>query len=104
MLAEIGLNQVTVGSSVYDPSKLNNYAAVKIEVDEFSVVGSGTNYSLTWPAAFTNYVLQGAVVLQQQNTSWTTITPAPPVTNGQYVYTLPGTSGYHFFQLKAPLP
>jgi uncharacterized repeat protein (TIGR01451 family) len=108
MLAETGLNSVTVSSPVYDPYKLNNYAAVKIEVDPavISVAGSGTSYSLSWPATATNYVLQGAVVLQQ-NTSWTTITPAPPVVNGQYVYTLtilPGTNGYHFFRLKAPQP
>ncbi len=107
--AEIGLNQVTVSSPVYDPYKLNNFAAVKTEVDgaTISAVISGASYSLTWASTLTNYVLQGAFNLPPPGAvgGWNSITsPPPPVVNGQYVFSLPGSDGYHFFRLKAQVP
>jgi Domain of unknown function DUF11 len=102
--AGTNLCNVTVGSSVYDPLKGNNFSSVKMIVEQpmLSISGSGETYLLTWSALATNYTLQGAVALPPQST-WTSI-PAPPVINGLYTFTLPGTSGYHFFRLITQLP
>jgi len=62
---------------------------------------SGT-YELTWSALATSYWLEGAVNLPPQG-AWVRL-PEPPVINGQYTYTLPGTGGYHFFRLSTQLP
>jgi uncharacterized delta-60 repeat protein/uncharacterized repeat protein (TIGR01451 family) len=101
-VAGIGLDSVTVSSPVFDPYKLNNYAAVKIDVGTVMLTlnSVGGTYTLTWPAG-TGFVLQGAVNLPPLGT-WVSITnPPPPVVNGQYVYTLPGNNGYHFFRLMS---
>jgi uncharacterized delta-60 repeat protein/uncharacterized repeat protein (TIGR01451 family) len=103
-VAGIGLCNASVSSSVYDPLKGNNFAAVKIEVDQPSLSISlvSQSYELTWSALATNYTLQGAVNLPPPGT-WVAI-PNPPVVNGQYIYTLPGDNGYHFFRLSTQLP
>ena len=103
-VAGIWLNSASVSSAVFDPFKLNNFAAAKVEVDAVSITinTAGASNWLVWP---TNYVLQGASNLPPQGT-WISITnPAPPVVNGQYNYPLVGTNGSHYFyRLKAPLP
>jgi hypothetical protein len=98
-LAGIGLCSASVSSSVYDPLKGNNFAAVKIEVDQplLSISSVSQSYELTWSALATNFTLQGAVNLPPQGT-WIAI-PNPPVFNGLYTFSLPGTDGYHFFRL-----
>jgi uncharacterized repeat protein (TIGR01451 family)/uncharacterized delta-60 repeat protein len=103
--AEIGLATATVSSLVYDPAKLNNFASVKTEIDSPAInfTSVGQTYTLTWPASANSYILQGAVNLPPLG-QWVTVTPTPPVINGQYTFTLPGTSGYHFFRLVSQLP
>jgi uncharacterized repeat protein (TIGR01451 family)/uncharacterized delta-60 repeat protein len=106
MLAGTGLASATVSSEVYDPTKVNNYAAVKTEVDPavISVSSANQSYTLTWPASATNYVLEGAFDLPPIGT-WVPITnPPPPVISGQYSYSLPGATGYHFFRLATQMP
>ena len=102
--AGIGLCSASVSSSVYDPFKANNYAAVKIEVDQplLSVVGATHSYQLAWDALATNYWLEGATNLPPQGT-WIPIA-ATTVSNGQYIFSLPGTNGCHFFRLRAQVP
>ncbi len=98
------LVEAYVTSSVYDPLKGNNFAGVKIEVNQpsITVVQVGNTYQLTWSAQASNYTLQGAVSLPPvgANSLWNDI-PNPPVVNGEYVFTLPGTNGYHFFRLSS---
>jgi hypothetical protein len=98
--AGTNLASASVSSSVYDPLKGNNFASVKIVVEQpsLSVSGSEPSYQLTWSATATNYVLQGAYALPPQGT-WMAI-PTPPIINGQYTFTLPGTEGYQFFRLS----
>jgi hypothetical protein len=88
----------------YDPLKGNNFASVKIEVEQpfLSISSVAQTYELTWSALATNYTLQGATNLPPQGT-WIA-TPQPPVVNGQYTFSLPGTSGCHFFRLSTQLP
>lgn len=96
------LDSVTVSSPVYDPLKLNNYAAVKTEVEPSSLNISklSSSHSLSWPVASSNLVLYGAFNVTGP---WVAITNTP-VSGGVYTYTLPGTNGFHFFSLglKAP--
>lgn len=103
LAAGTGLDSVSVSSSVYDPYKLNNYAAVKTVVDQpqITLSGSSGSYSLNWPANATNYVLQGTTSLPAVN-GWTDINESSiPISNGDYNYALPGSSGFHFFRLKS---
>jgi uncharacterized repeat protein (TIGR01451 family)/uncharacterized delta-60 repeat protein len=96
------LDSVTVGSSVYDPTKLNNFASVKTEVEPamLTVTPNGTSYALSWQQVAGNIVLEGAVTLSGP---WVPIAN-PAAVNGIYTYVLPGTNGYHFFILKSQLP
>jgi uncharacterized delta-60 repeat protein/uncharacterized repeat protein (TIGR01451 family) len=100
-----GLASATVSSAIYDPTKVNNFASVKTEVEQPALTVSGVNpsYTLTWPATATNYVLEGAFELPPVGT-WVPITPPPPVVSGQYNFTLPGATGYHFFRLATQMP
>jgi uncharacterized repeat protein (TIGR01451 family) len=102
--AGIGLCSASVSSAVYDPLKGNNFAAVKIEVDQplLGISGVSQSYELTWSALATNYTLQGATNLPPQGT-WIDL-PQPPVVNGQYIFTLPGSTGCRFFRLSTQLP
>jgi uncharacterized repeat protein (TIGR01451 family) len=106
LLGGTQLATATVSSDVYDPTKVNNFASVKVEVElpALTVTGSGQSYTLTWPATATNYVLEGAVELPPIGT-WVSITnPPPPIISGQYSFSLPGTTGYHFFRLATQMP
>jgi uncharacterized repeat protein (TIGR01451 family)/uncharacterized delta-60 repeat protein len=97
------LDTATVGGSVYDPAKLNNFASVKTEVEPslLTVGSSGTNhYSLSWPVVSTNIMLYGAVNLSGP---WAVIQNPTPV-GGIYTYVLSGSNGYHFFSLGLKLP
>jgi uncharacterized delta-60 repeat protein/uncharacterized repeat protein (TIGR01451 family) len=102
--AGTNLASASVSSSVYDPLKGNNFSSVKIVVEQplLSVSGSEASYQLTWSATASNYILQGAYALPPQGT-WTAI-PTPPIINGQYTFTLPGTQGYVFFRLSTQSP
>ena len=102
--AGLGFCTASASSAIYDPLKGNNFAEVKIEVDQplLSVSGSTKSYQLTWSAQAANYWLEGAADLPPQGT-WTRIA-APPVVNGQYTFTLPGANGYHYFRLRTQLP
>jgi uncharacterized repeat protein (TIGR01451 family) len=104
VLGGTNLCSVSVGSSVYDPLKGNNFSSVKIIVEQplLSISGSEQSYLLTWSALATNYTLQGATALPPQGV-WTSI-PTPPVIGGLYTFALPGTSGYQFFRLISQVP
>jgi uncharacterized delta-60 repeat protein/uncharacterized repeat protein (TIGR01451 family) len=103
LTAGIGLFSVSAESPVYDPLKGNNFASVKIEVDQpmLSISAATQSYQLTWPAQATNYVLQGAANLPPQGT-WANLS-VPPASGGFYTVPLP-TNGYHFFRLKTQVP
>jgi hypothetical protein len=74
-----------------------------VEQPELTVSGVNATYTLTWPASFTNFVLEGAFNLPPVGT-WVPINPPPPVISGQYSFSLPGTTGYHFFRLATQMP
>ncbi|HEY3863683.1 MAG TPA: Calx-beta domain-containing protein [Verrucomicrobiae bacterium] len=95
---------ITLG--VYDPFKANNVAQVKVEVDSpyqpmINVSRTGNTYQITWSTAAANYTLQGAVSLPEpgSSASWVNM-PTPPIVNGVYTFTLPGSNGYHYFRLR----
>jgi uncharacterized repeat protein (TIGR01451 family) len=102
------LDSVTVGSQVYDPAKLNNYASVKTEVYPamITVTPSGARYMLSWPDVAGNIVLEGSAKLPPVWVPITNSSVVPQLVGGQTynTYTLPGTNGYHFFRLKSQLP
>ncbi len=102
------LDSVTVGSQVYDPAKLNNYASVKTEVEPamITVTLSGTHYTMSWPAVAGNIVLEGSTNLPPVWVPITNSSVVPQLISGQTynTYTLPGTNGYHFFRLISQLP
>ena len=100
-----GLATASVTSAIYDPTKVNNFASVKTEVDQpvISVSVVGQSYTLTWPATASNFVLEGAFNLPPAGT-WVPITPSPPLVSGQYSFTLPGANGYQFFRLATQTP
>jgi uncharacterized delta-60 repeat protein/uncharacterized repeat protein (TIGR01451 family) len=102
--AGLGLCNASTSSSVYDPLKGNNFAAVKIEVDQpmLSIESSTGIYQLSWSSSATNYTLEGATSLPPQGT-WIPI-PVTTVSGGLYIFSLPGTNGYHFFRLVSQLP
>jgi len=104
LLGGILTDSVNVSSDIYDPSKLNNFASAKTEVDVPGLTvtrGAGGAYSLTWPATAGGFVLAGAVNLPGP---WVPLTSPPPtLVGGQYVYALP-VGGYHFFRLQMQLP
>jgi uncharacterized repeat protein (TIGR01451 family) len=97
------LDTVVVGSSVYDPIKLNNFASFKIVVNPaptLSIVSSARANTFTWPVSATNYVLRGATNLTPP-VVWVPITIAPTLVNGQHSVTVP-TNSLHFFILTTP--
>jgi uncharacterized repeat protein (TIGR01451 family) len=95
---------VLVGSPVYDPIKLNNFASFKIVINPAPTLGivSGAHANtFTWPAAATNFVLQGATNLTPPIV-WVTVTNAVTTNaSGQYSVTVP-TNSLHFFKLTTP--
>ena len=95
----------SISSGIYDPTKLNNSASAKTQVEQPAISVSAVNqtYTLTWPATASNFVLQGAFELPPAGT-WVPVTPAPPIINGQYSFTLPGATGYRFFRLSTETP
>jgi len=105
--AGTGLCTAFVSSAIFDPLKGNNSSLVKIQVNQpmLSVFSTSGAYQLTWSASATNYTLQGATNLPPPGAAylWNNI-PTPPVSNGMYIFTLPGNNGYHFFRLSAPIP
>jgi len=99
------LDTVNVGSSIFDPLKFNNFSSFKIVVNpapSLSIASGSHNFTITWPATATNFVLQGATNLPPPGV-WTTVTNVPAIVGGQYTITLP-TNGYRFFILKTLLP
>jgi uncharacterized repeat protein (TIGR01451 family) len=101
--AGIGTFSISASSPVYDPFKGNNYAAVKIEVDQqpfLTVSAAAQSYELTWSALATNYVLQGAINLPPPGATngWINLT-VPPASGGFYTVSLP-IDGYRFYRLK----
>lgn len=105
------LDTVTVGSAVYDPTKFNNFASVKTEVEPstMTVMNLGSQVMLTWSAG-SKMLLQGATNLPSSPTSpdWVTITNSSliiqQVLQGQNrnTYKLqPTNTGFHFFRLRS---
>jgi uncharacterized delta-60 repeat protein/uncharacterized repeat protein (TIGR01451 family) len=100
------LDSVQVGSSIYDPFKLNNFASFKIVINPApsilvsSVLGTNT---FTWNAIATNYVLYGATNLTPP-VVWVKVTDVVPViVNNTFSVSLPNTTnGLHFFILRTP--
>jgi uncharacterized repeat protein (TIGR01451 family)/uncharacterized delta-60 repeat protein len=91
------LDLVTVSSPLFDPTKTNNFAAIKTEVEpaSLSVTSTSTTHSISWPVTSTNVALYGATAVSGP---WTLISNPIPV-NGIYTLALPGTNGFHYFSL-----
>jgi uncharacterized repeat protein (TIGR01451 family) len=92
------LATASVASVVYDPTKLNNFVAVKTEVDQTSiaVASVGKTYTLNWSPTANSYWLVAAVNL---GGPWYPVS-AP----GADTYTITGTNGYRFFRLTTQVP
>jgi hypothetical protein len=95
----------SISSDIFDPTKLNNSASAKTQVEQpaISISSANQTYTLTWSASATNFILEGAFDLPPLGT-WTPVTPLPPIVDGQYNFTLPGATGYRFFRLSTETP
>ena len=86
------------------PGTGNNTAIVKVVVQapQLSAVISGGNLVLSWPADAPGYVLERSANLVSP--VWTEVTvPSPVIVNGRKTVTLPLSSIYEFFRLRATL-
>jgi hypothetical protein len=93
-------------SSVTDPLKANNTAAVKTIVEPLllSVVSAGTDLVIKWPVEAAGYVLESTGSLEPP-VAWAQVTsPAPVIVDGQKVVTMPMSGGGKFFRLRAQGP
>jgi uncharacterized repeat protein (TIGR01451 family) len=96
-------NTATVGSTVTDSLKANNTASVKTVVEglKLNVSHSGNNFTISWPASASNYILESANALNAPIT-WTQVTTPPPQLVGdQMVVTVGTTNASRFFRLRA---
>ena len=96
----------TCVSTVTDPAKANNDNSVKTVVVgplqmQFQAVGN--KLLLSWPASLGMYNLQSATNLTPP-VSWVTLSAAPALVGGNFVYTNAVGSGSSFFRLIAPTP
>ena len=98
--AGIGSGTASVSASVYDPLKANNFAVIEVQVEapSLGIAGAAGSYQLSWSRLATNYVLEEATNLLQ--TTWTPVA----LSSGQYIYTVPVTSGSRFFRLRTQVP
>jgi uncharacterized delta-60 repeat protein/uncharacterized repeat protein (TIGR01451 family) len=102
-VAGIITNSFTVGSTVYDPLKGNNTAAVKtvvlpVSAIPLSLVAAGNSLSFSWPVTGSvTFSLQVATTLSPPN--WTTLTNQPSVVGGVDTLTMPVGAGTQFFRL-----
>ncbi len=97
-------NGAAVSSSVLDPFKGNNSAAVKtaVQAPQITVGSSSGGLTFSWSAIFTNYVLESSPSLNPA--TWTPVGGAVQMVNGQNVVTVPVATGNQFFRLSAPAP
>ena len=106
------LDSVSVSAQTYDPAKLNNYAAIKTEVEPMllTLVNLTSKAMLAWSST-SGIVLQGATNLPSSPTSpdWVSITNSSQIIQQkignqmQSTYNLPTNSGFHFFRLRSQL-
>jgi uncharacterized repeat protein (TIGR03803 family) len=68
-------------------------------VPTLTIVPSGTNVILTWPANAAGFALQSTTNLVSP-VIWTNVSPAPVVVNGQYAVTNPASGTKKFYQLS----
>jgi len=66
---------------------------------QLTIIPSGANVVLTWPAAGTGFILQSTTNLGSL-AFWTTNSLAPVVVNGQNVVTNPLAGAHQFFRLS----
>jgi uncharacterized repeat protein (TIGR03803 family) len=59
---------------------------------------SGTNLVLSWPTNATGFALQSTT--NPASPTWTTVSPAPVIVNGQYTVTNPISATQQFFRLS----
>jgi uncharacterized repeat protein (TIGR01451 family) len=97
-------NSAGVSSSVLDPFKGNNTAAVKtvVQAPQITVSSSSSGLTFSWSAIFTNYVLESSPSLNPA--TWAPVGNAVQMVNGQNVVTVPVAIGNQFFRLSAPAP
>src|SRR5207302_982527 len=81
-------NTASVGSITTDPLKLNNSATIKTVVEglTLSAARSGSNITLSWPAAASSYVLESAASLSIPVT-WAPVTNPPVLVGDQNTVT-----------------
>jgi uncharacterized repeat protein (TIGR01451 family) len=99
-------NNASVSTTTTDPLKANNNASVKTVVEgvQLSVVRSGSNIIISWPASATGYVLESTPSLQSPVT-WTQVTTPPPQLVGdQKTVTIGTTNTSLFFRLHGTGP
>lgn len=91
-----------VGSPIIDPLKGNNTASVKttVEAPQFTVVRSGAQLTISWPAAATGYILESATNLVPP-VVWQPVTTPPSAVGGQNSVSINTAVGQRqFFRLK----
>jgi len=72
--------------------------SLRLPPPQLTIITSGANVILTWPANFTGFTLQSATNLSSP--IWTTNLTAPVVLNGQYTVTNPISGTQQFFRLS----
>ena len=76
-------------------------AKIRLFDPTLDVVQSGSSFQLSWPATAPDYVLQSTANLSPPQT-WSTVTQAPILTNGQYMVSLTTTNSSTLFRLFRP--
>jgi uncharacterized repeat protein (TIGR03803 family) len=73
--------------------------AIVPEPPQLSIIPSGTNVVLTWPAGATGFTLKSTLSFGAV-TAWNPVSPLPVVRNGQNTVTNPITGTEQFYRLK----
>jgi hypothetical protein len=88
----------TFGTNILQPQGYFNYFLAEVaSPPELAIVDSGANVILTWPTNAAGYTLQSTTNLAPA--SWSTVSPAPVVVNGQNSVTNPISGTQKFYRL-----
>jgi len=94
-------NTAHVASSVQDPFKSNNTAAVKVvaQVPQLLVSHSNSSLTLSWPAEANRYVLEVATNLNYP-IFWDSNLPPATLSGSQYTFPVNVSNGSKFYRLE----
>ena len=99
-----GTGTVTVrasqsGNASYNPAPNVDQPFTVFSPPGVSSLRSGANLILAWPTNVAGFTLLTSTNLAISN-SWTVVSPAPVIVNGQYTVTNSFTNRYQFYRLK----